>query len=558
MTATFGDFLRPAGEHIAAAVSIRDELPAQAAFGAICQFGGLLSTLVHYLADLPVPDEFSAAMAAELLSPEVQTVLDTRIALRRGAQSLRYAMNTLADAVIDDSHPAVQHLSAAAGFLAAGRDLLQTHFATSPGGTREHSSYWAPVITSPPVTAALLGEIARCTLRLAPWTVRLSMPEATAGDVPAGTGLAVLTVSHCTWVAGAAVQAAHRRHPPSADARRLLYAIPANFPPPRVEPSGHEQVSALSHGAIVSAERLRQAALAFARRARWSPTATSGSWRKDALAAAIIGHASEVILRGLTERARQLTLGPAICAQVHSAADATSQAWPTWRAIVHHWDIASTGIHRGAGFTPVAAEFGDLVLRIGRLAYHNQHWTPARAHAGQTRSPADLASASGDITSVVAAVHAAADAVTRIAAEDREAVRAAAANHRLYVPSFTRTNAAVVRRRYRPASPFRIDETLASYDDAIEASARATGKLDDLALGLDAPTWPLAALRGRPQRVLHAFRPGETPAPKGSPVRPPAIAAAEDRQEPPRTAPLLARHSATGGQPPAAASTAIH
>jgi hypothetical protein len=45
-------------------------------------------------------------------------------------------MTTLADAVTDDSHPAVQHLSAAAGFLAAGRDLLQTHFATSPGGAR--------------------------------------------------------------------------------------------------------------------------------------------------------------------------------------------------------------------------------------------------------------------------------------------------------------------------------------------------------------------------------------------------------------------------------------
>jgi hypothetical protein len=87
MTATFGDFLRPAGEHIAAAVSIHDELPAEATFGAICQFGRLLSTLVHYLDDLPVPDEFSAAMATEPLSPGMQTVLDTRIALRRGRRA---------------------------------------------------------------------------------------------------------------------------------------------------------------------------------------------------------------------------------------------------------------------------------------------------------------------------------------------------------------------------------------------------------------------------------------------------------------------------------------
>jgi hypothetical protein len=371
MTATFGDFLRPAGEHIAAAVSIRDELSAEATFGVTCQFGRLLGTLVHYLDDLPVPDEFEAAMAAEPLSPEAQTVVDARIALRRAAHSLRHVMTTSADAVTGDAHPAVQHLAAAADFLAAGRDLLQTHFAAGAGGTWECRSYWAPVITSPPVTTALLGEIALWALQLAPWTARLSMPETTERDVPAGTGLAVLTASHCTWVAGAAVQAAHRQHPPSPDTRGLMTAIPANFAPPRVAPSGNEQVSDLCHGIAVTAERLRHAVLAFARQARWSPAATSASWRKHALASAITGHASELILRGLAEQARQLATRPAIYAQLQTAADTTSEAWPRWRAIAHHFDIISTGIHRGAGPTPVAAESGDLVLRVGRLAYRN-------------------------------------------------------------------------------------------------------------------------------------------------------------------------------------------
>ena len=35
IAAAFGDFLRPGGEYIAAAVSIRDELPAEATFGVI-------------------------------------------------------------------------------------------------------------------------------------------------------------------------------------------------------------------------------------------------------------------------------------------------------------------------------------------------------------------------------------------------------------------------------------------------------------------------------------------------------------------------------------------
>jgi hypothetical protein len=273
MTAVFGDFVRPAGEHIAAAVSIQRELTAEATFGVIGHFCRLLSTFVRYLDGLPVADEFEAAMG-QALSPEAQTVLDARIALRRGAQSLRHAMTTLETAVIDDDHPAAQHLSAAADLLTAGRDLLETHFATGPIGAREDRSYWAPVITSPPVTAALLGEFAGCALRLAPWTARLSVTETMGRDAPAATCLALLTASHSAWVAGATIQAAHRRHPQPAEARRLLDAIPANFPPPRQVPSGGEQICDLCHGAVVTAERLRHATRAFARHARWSPAET--------------------------------------------------------------------------------------------------------------------------------------------------------------------------------------------------------------------------------------------------------------------------------------------
>jgi hypothetical protein len=516
MTAVFGDFLRPAGDHIAAAVSIQQELSAEATFGVIRHFGRLLSTCVGYLDDLPVPDEFGAAMGG-VLSPDVQTVLDARIALRRGAQSLRHAMTTLGTAVIDDAHPAAQHLSAAADFLAAGRDLLQTHFSTGSAGAgaREGRSYWAPAITSPPVTAALLGEFASYTLQLAPWTARLSVTETMGSDAPPAACLALLTASHSAWVAGATVQAAQRRYQaPPPDARRLLCAIPANFPPPRQLPSGEEEVRDLCHGAVVTAERLRHATLAFTRHARWSPVATSASWRKHALASAITAHVSEFVLRGLTERATQLGVGPAICAQLQDAAGATGQVWPRWRAIAHHFDIASTGIHHGADPDPVTAEFADLVLRIGRLAYRNQHWTPARAHASHFRDPADLAPAPGDITTVLAAVHAAADAITRIAIEDSQRVCATAAEHRLYVPAFTRANATVIRRRYRPASASRVEEILSSYQEAIKASSHATSKLDDLALALDAPTWPLAASRLQEQRAPHALQLARTFAPQ--------------------------------------------
>jgi len=66
-----------------------------------------------------------------------------------------------------------------------------------------------------------------------------------------------------------------------------------------------------------AAERLRYAAFTFARSARWSAAATSGSWRRDALASAIISHAAEFILRTLSESASQLGLEPAFRAQLH-------------------------------------------------------------------------------------------------------------------------------------------------------------------------------------------------------------------------------------------------
>jgi hypothetical protein len=62
----------------------------------------------------------------------------------------------------------VAHLSAAAGHLIIGRDLLHTHVTTGPDGARTARSWWAPVITSGPVTAALLCELASCAQRLAP------------------------------------------------------------------------------------------------------------------------------------------------------------------------------------------------------------------------------------------------------------------------------------------------------------------------------------------------------------------------------------------------------
>ncbi len=497
MTATFADFLHPASEHITAAVSYSGELPDSARRGVIRHLSRLVSTLARYTADLPLPDEFTPPTRRQQ-NPKVRAALDARLALRRAAQGLRHGANLIGHGDADDTHPVVRHLSAAADHLAAGRDLLQTHFTTGPSSNRTSSSYWAPAITSEPVTTALPGELASHARTLAPWAARPAISGPLDSDAPAPACLALHTSSQWLWIAGVTVEAAHRHLPPTAQGHQLLNAVPVNSAPPRQPPADNEQLPDLCQGIAVTTERLRHAALTFARQARWSPTTTSLSWKRDALASAITTHASAIILRTLTDRAHQLGLDPAICARLQTAAENMNQPWPVWRAVAHHWDTVSTGIHRGTGPTPIAAEIGDLALRVGRLAYHNPHWTPAFGDTSDTRDPAHLAPSRGGIVSVVAAIHTATDALTRIATEDREAVLMAVDDHRLYVPTLLLPGTLAARTRYRPIRLPQADAILTAYNQAIEATTAATTAVDHLAAAIDAPTTLLSAVRRAP------------------------------------------------------------
>src|SRR5262249_3515051 len=72
--------------------------------------------------------------------------------------------------------PAARRLDAATTLLAAGRDLLHTHIAARPDGTRMNRSEWAPVVTSTPVARALLLELGLWARRIAAQGARLALP----------------------------------------------------------------------------------------------------------------------------------------------------------------------------------------------------------------------------------------------------------------------------------------------------------------------------------------------------------------------------------------------
>jgi hypothetical protein len=232
MTAVFGEFLRPARAHIAAAC-FGGDLPDAAKRGAIAGLDRLVATICRYLDDLPLPAGFTPAGNISL---QQRAALDARLALHRAASSLHPAASAVRETTAECTHPAVRHLSSANSYLAAGRDLLRTHFTSGPAAVPAGKSQWAAVITSAPVTAALLSELAACSRQLATWTAQLSGTPAMNATLPAQGSVALQAASVWLRTAGTVIQTVQLQQPPPPSGRSLLAAIPPGIPPPRRPP----------------------------------------------------------------------------------------------------------------------------------------------------------------------------------------------------------------------------------------------------------------------------------------------------------------------------------
>lgn len=88
----------------------------------------------------------------------------------------------------------------------------------------------------------------------------------------------------------------------------------------------------LCTGAITTSERLRYLARPIPGTAQ--ELIPAASWQRTAQAAAIVGHASELILRSL---ARHAAMDPALTGALRGAADELAQTWLTGRAAAHQW-----------------------------------------------------------------------------------------------------------------------------------------------------------------------------------------------------------------------------
>ena len=409
---------------------------------------------------------------------------------------------------------AASGLDAAVISLTAGRDLLHTHFATGRDGARVARSEWAPVITSAPVTRALLlelGQWARTAARHGAG-LALSGPPILRGTEEQRRMLNA--ACQWLWILDANVLDAHRHDPVSAADAELLHAIPVNALAPRHIPAGDETVTRLCHGTTGTAERVRHAAHTAVPQAAWSPALTADSFRQTAASATVISHNCATVLSSLAVLAQQRGV-PDLASDLLTSAREAAAARTTWLAAAQAWSRITTDT-RGT-ISPAAAEAADLALWTGRIAYADPDWTLDHSPFSLHRPPQDLAPDHGDLANVVAAVHQACETLTSLAAADHTQIGTAARAGRLLVPTRSLPDTFDVPHPFAPAPRDRIRALLATYHDARTASAQVTATIAHVAADVRAPSRILTTARA-------AVRAG--PGPDGyirrEPARPPA------------------------------------
>ena len=425
MTAvTFGDLLFTAAGHLEAAEARWQDQAADPQ-SAVRQLRRVIDVMTRYAVDVTSPDHAGAGDPAD---PAWWLRAATEIgqALRRASQALGRAAGGPGGQDAAEFPPGLPLADAATALLAA-RDLLSTHLAGDPDGTRLALTEWGPVIISAAVTKTVTNLVAWWSQQLAPLAGHLAALR--PADMRHGAARDIAEA--CQWLRHAAASAGPARvaDPVSAGDRTLLFAIPPAADSGRERPRPGETPPELCRGITLSAARLQAAARGASGYAATSPVATAGAWRWTATAGAVTSHLSTAMLRSLAARSGPLSL-PAD--GLHSAAAAVAAAQEAWQRLAAAWGLLTTETRFLA--SPAVTEASDLVVRLGRLACDNPQWTPEASHRAPLRDPDVLAPDAGTAAVVIAAVHHAACAFERVAAADQDAVQLACRARRLYVP----------------------------------------------------------------------------------------------------------------------------
>jgi len=297
-----------------------------------------------------------------------------------------------------------------------------------------------------------------------------------------------------------AITAARRQEPVLASDRALLRAIPVAGTVPRRLPGSREAVAALCEGVVNAAERLRHSAGLAARQAGSSPDFSTDSLRHAAAAAVATSHHCSVLLGTLQERA-EIAGGDGadtwarfgLTMAMAEASQAAGRARDGWLHAARTLDQVTSDVRDQVG--PETADTRDLALWTGRLAYADPQWTPASGPRATARPAAELALEPHDVPIVVATVHYAADALTRLAEAHEQQARSAAQAERFLVPAGPRAEPGEATRPYSPASPERVAVVMSAWRRARVASSDAEARIAVASDAVMAPSLVLARAR---------------------------------------------------------------
>lgn len=492
--ATFGAFLQAAHRHLEDAAGLHGPAGAR---GSVEEVGRSLLRVItvmgRYVQDVTTAFGDVPARTRPALNPWAGASVQAREALANSAGFLlRQGAGRRRRAGVPAVSPLARRLDAVAISLTTGRDLLQTHFAVGADGARQQRSEWGVVITSPPVTRALLAELGSLSRQIARQGADLALSPSARARWDGNERRALNAACQWLWVLDASVQAACQREPVLEGERDLLAAIPVNVLTARRLPDGGEPVSVICDGVIASAERVRQLAWGAAERASWSPGMSVTSLRHVAEASTVTSHNCHVLLQALTARTRQAGLAE-LSAQLSAAADSAGPARGKWLHAARA--VAQITTDTRGHLSGAAAETGDLALWTGRLAYADPQWTLASGPTYTARPPESLAPSPQDVPVALAAVHQACETLTRLTSTEQEQIRAAARAGRILVPTRSLSDDFDIPHPFARAPKDRVEELLSHYQDAAQASRQVTTAVGEVAAAIRAPSRMLTAAR---------------------------------------------------------------
>ena len=484
--ASFGDFLDDARRQMAAtgpAPAGGDDLRDTAQ-----SIRRVVVVLGRYARDIAAAPGSRPGKRRDLESPWEQAAAAAYRELNQAARRLTPPVSPKINPGIRPSAGAARQMDGVAVVLQAGRELLDTHFGSTPDGTIVHRTEWAPALSSPAVRRALLAEVADLASRVAATSDQLATAPGWRG-APAPRHALREASQRLRTMAGL-VQAARQHEPVPAAQRDLLRAIPGSALPPRRVPGPGHDIAGLREGTIVTAERISRVAWHTANRP--APAITTSSLRHTANASTLTSHHCELLLRAVAERTAPHFPAPDVRREITCAAEAAGRARASWLAVAR--TLRRIMLETPSDAPEPPGEVSDLALWTGRLTYTDPRWTLASGPEHQTRPPYALARSVADIPLLISAVHHALDCLEATAGAEYDQLQAAARAGRIVVParSLPRPEA---REPFAAAPRSRITDVLGVYRTAGQASAHAATAASAVATSVGAPSRVLATAR---------------------------------------------------------------